>query len=293
MIQEGTTIAAMPADRIIVNLNSLLLNVLQPREALQTKRNIGLNLDLAENLPDVSVNPEQMQQVLLKLVQNAEDAFAGRREGTIHVKTAVERKRIHVTVTDNGRGLRAREMERLFENEGTRVDLTACAELVRDHGGELYAWSRYEQGSIFTMELPFQAVAPSHQPLRGKRVLLIDDEVQICGLMADVLKTQGATIDVVHSGMKAIERVEKAQYDLLICDQHMPGMSGEQVYSWIQSEKPELQDRFLFVTGDVLNDETVHFFVQNGVRYIQKPFRMGELVMVVERVLSRNQQLSF
>ncbi len=303
MTKEGTAPAPYPANPAIVDLNNLLQKVLQSRESVHNTSKIGLQLELAGNLPHAWANAKQMERVLLKLIVNAEEALGDDlgRPGQIQVKTAVERGRIHVLVIDNGRGIHSREMARLFENQETSIELTACSEIVRDHGGELYAWSSYGKGSVFTLELPIHvgmeqdvqlAPPPTQQGLFGKRILVVDDEVHISRLMSDVLETQGAEIDLANSGMQAVEQIKAKEYDLFICDQHMPGFSGERLYWSVKSVNPELRQRFLFVTGDVLNDDTTHFFMRTGVRYIRKPFRSVELVTAVEQALNRSQQLS-
>jgi len=273
-----------------VDLNQLLRGILQSRDCLPRTRRIWLKADLAENLPRVWGDPIQIGRVLLGMIVNAEQATAEE----IHVKTGVEHGRVHVSVTDNGRGIHSRDMALLFNDENTDAELTGCAGIVRDHGGELYAWSSYGKGSVFTLELPIQRFEAPEQPaLNGKRILVIDDEVQISRLMSEVLETHGAKIDLVNSGLQAAEQIQAKEYDLFICDQHMPDLSGERLYWSVKSANPKLENRFLFVTGDVMNAETAHFFSNTGVRYIRKPFRSVELLSAVEQMLSRNQQRSF
>jgi CheY-like chemotaxis protein len=322
MFQEGTAFAPYPAHRAGVDLNKTVRNVLRSRAHLHVASNIGIKLDLAENLPDTWANSDQIDRVLLKLIMNAEEAVGNDlgRHGFIQVKTSVEHGRIHVLVIDNGRGIHSREMARLFKNENSYVDLIGCAEIAQDHGGELYAWSSYGKGSVFTLELPIhvrsgqeiQPVRPGAKdrkravterpysrpvrggpaPLQGKRILVIDDEVHVGRLVSDVLETQGAHIDLANSGLEAVEQIKAKEYDLFICDQHMPDLSGEKVYWSAKSVNPRLHSRFLFVTGDVLNEDTNHFFMQTGARYLRKPFRTVELVAAVEQALNRSRQPS-
>jgi response regulator RpfG family c-di-GMP phosphodiesterase len=85
-----------------------------------------------------------------------------------------------------------------------------------------------------------------------------------------------------------VEQIKAKQYDLLICDQWMPDLTGEGLYRCIESMNPALRDRFLFVTGDVLSEGIDEFLTQSGVQYIRKPFRMVELVAAAEEVVNRN-----
>src|SRR5207247_10685986 len=177
-----------------------------------------------------------------------------------------------------------------------------CSEIVEEHGGELYAWSTYGSGSTFTLELPVirheiapEAVEPARSSealcLKGKQILVIDDEIHITELIFDVLTRQGARIDLANSGVEALEQIKRKNYDVIICDQRMPGVSGQRLYRLVESLNSDLRHRFLFVTGDVVNAQTKRFFTQAGVQYIRKPFRIHELVDAIEGLLSRKQLL--
>jgi two-component system NtrC family sensor kinase len=297
--------------RTAFDLNDAILNVVRLREYQEQVDNITITVDLSKHLPYAWGDPHQMEQVFLNLIVNAEDAIADvqRRPGAIHIQTLSEGGRLQVTVTDNGSGIHARDMARIFDpffttkdrHRGTGLGLSICAEIVKDHGGELYAWSSYGTGSTFTLELP---VRPGIQPeevqpvrssesqcLRGKQILVIDDEIHITELIYDVLTRQGAGIDVANSGVEALEQIKKRNYDVIICDQRMPGVSGQRLYRLVESLNSDLRCRFLFVTGDVVSADTKRFFSQAGARYIRKPFRIQELVDAIEGLLSRNQPL--
>lgn len=314
IVQNLLSIAAKSEPRrIAFDLNDSVRNVIQLREYQESVDNISITAELSEDLPHAWGDPLQMEQVMLNLIVNAEDAIndVGGRPGSIHVKTSLEGGLLQVKVTDNGSGIHARDMARIFDpffttkdrQRGTGLGLSICAEIVKDHGGELYAWSTYGTGSTFTMELPVRKtdiVAAAVQPvpvpatsnaLREKRVLVIDDEVHITELMFDVLVRQGARIDLANSGTEALDRIKSKPYDIIICDQRMPGLSGQRLYRLVQALNPELRHRFLFVTGDVVNTQTKRFFAQTGVQYIRKPFRIQELVEAIESVLSRSQPL--
>jgi CheY-like chemotaxis protein len=250
-----------------------------------------------------------MEQVFLNLIVNAEDAISDvqRRPGSITVKTSVENGRIHVSVADNGSGIQARDIARIFDpffttkekRRGTGLGLSICSEIVKDHGGDLYAWSTYGAGTTFSLELPIrrnvlpeevepEKVSHDRSLLNGRQVLVIDDEIHITELIFDVLTRQGAGIDIVNSGAEAFEQIKTKSYDVIICDQRMPGVSGQRLYRLVESLNPALRNRFLFVTGDIVNAQTKRFFAQAGVSFIRKPFRIHELLEAIDGVISRN-----
>lgn len=314
IVQNFLSLAAKTEPkRISFDLNDTIRNVMQLREYQENVEDILITSDLAEDLPRAWGDPHQLEQVFLNLIVNAEDAIgdAQRRPGSIHIKTTVEGERIHTTITDNGSGIHARDMARIFDpffttkekHRGTGLGLSICAEIIKDHGGELYAWSTYGCGSTFTLELPIrnqvqeEEVRPVRtsqgQSLRGRDILVIDDEIHITELIFDVLARQGARIDLANSGVEALNQIKKKDYDVIICDQRMPGISGQRLYRLVESLNSELRHRFLFVTGDVVNDQTKRFFLQAGVQYIRKPFKIQELVDAIEGMLSRSQPQSF
>jgi CheY-like chemotaxis protein len=297
MSREGTTAGLRPVPSHQVNLNEVLARSVEARNKARNTREIAFTLDLAQDLPRVCIAPQEIESILRTLIGNAEDAIGEDlgRPGQIHIKTALQGQRVQVSLMDNGRGIHWRDMARLFGDQSRDVALTRCAEVVKDNGGDLYAWSNYGNGSVFTLELPIQ-VRPQdgyERGLRGKRILVIDDEIHVSTLLFDVLQNHGAQIDLANSGIQAVERIKSKQYDLFICDQRMPDLSGEHLYRSVESMNPALGARFLFVTGDALNDETQDFFTQTGVQYIQKPFRTVELVAAAEQVLSRSQRIGF
>ena len=312
IVQNFLSLAAKTEPkRVAFDLNDTVRNVIQLREYQESVNNISVTTDLGEDLPFAWGDPHQMEQVVLNLIVNAEDALgdAHNRPGSIHVRTFVESGRIQMTVADNGGGIHARDIARIFDpffttkarNRGTGLGLSICAEIVKDHGGELYAWSRYGSGSTFTLELPIRpqiepeqappARASQGQGLRGKQVLVVDDEVQITELIFDVLAHQGVRVDLANTGVEALDQIKKKDYDVIICDQRMPGVSGQRLYRLVESLNPELKHRFLFVTGDVVNAQTNRFFEQAGVQYIRKPFRIHELLESIEGLLNRTQLL--
>jgi signal transduction histidine kinase/ActR/RegA family two-component response regulator len=313
IVQNFLSLAAKTEPkRIAFDLNDTIRNVVQLREYQESVDNITVTTDLSDDLPYAWGDPHQMEQVFLNLVVNAEDAISDiqRRPGAIQIRTCVEAGHIQVIITDNGSGIHARDMARIFDpffttkdkHRGTGLGLSICAEIVKDHGGELYAWSSYGSGSTFTLELPVrheiepEAVQPVRssegQSLRGKHILVIDDEIHITELIFDVLARQGARIDLANSGVEALEQIKRKNYDVIICDQRMPGVSGQRLYRLVESLNSDMRYKFLFVTGDVVNDQTKRFFTQAGVQYIRKPFRIQELVDALEGLLSRTQPLS-
>jgi signal transduction histidine kinase len=295
LVQNLLTLAGITAPkRVAVDLNAIVKDAVERRGRRQRPGQFDLTLDLDANLPKAVGDPSQIEQVVLGLLLNAEDSIAtvGNRPGSIQVRSCLRTGRIQLHVTDNGKG---RDAARLFEASEGGVGLNICAEIVKDHGGELYAYSSYGGGSTLTLELPIclsdsDAGASLGRCLRGRDVIVVDDEVHITEFVHDVLARHGARVQIANSGSEAYERIRNKHFDLIVCDQNMPGLSGQSLFRLVESGDPNAPDRFLFITGEVGPIDTRQFYGQNGVQLLRKPFRIQELLEAVDYLFSRNQQ---
>jgi CheY-like chemotaxis protein len=114
--------------------------------------------------------------------------------------------------------------------------------------------------------------------------------VHITEFVNDVLARHGARVQIANSGSEAYERIRNKHFDLIVCDQNMPGLSGQSLFRLVESGDPNAPDRFLFITGEVGPIDTRQFYGQNGVQLLRKPFRIQELLEAVDYLFSRNQQ---
>jgi CheY-like chemotaxis protein len=130
-----------------------------------------------------------------------------------------------------------------------------------------------------------QAQPPQRSNHRGTRVLVVEDEPTVARLIADVLEDEGLHVDVLLDGREALERAGREPFDLVICDMKMPGVDGQNFYQSLARARNPLQDRFLFVTGDVIAQQTQEFLERNRVPHVAKPFRVEELTAKVFALL--------
>jgi signal transduction histidine kinase/CheY-like chemotaxis protein len=288
------------------DLNALVRRVVELRSYEHHLRNIDVRLDLAPDLPQTLVDPDQIQQVLLNLVINAEQAVKDRDRGWIEVRTRVRNGSIVLTVQDNGPGIAPDALRRIFDpffttkqaGEGTGLGLTISYGIVDDHGGRIYAESPPGKGALFTVELPIvtgaapraegegpaEETAPAAGPRR--RILVVDDEENIRKLLSGILSMDGHAVDTANNGVQALERLSGTRYDLLITDIKMPEMDGQALYRRLREVDADLARRTVFITGDTVSPETRVFLqnVQNPC--LSKPFRLRDIREAVERALS-------
>jgi DNA-binding response OmpR family regulator len=120
----------------------------------------------------------------------------------------------------------------------------------------------------------------------GKRVLVIDDEDSILQMIREALTRNGYKVDVAHDGESALRRLGQYHYDLALCDWKMPGLSGQQVLEKLNESDPEMSRRLIFITGDVVNENTQDFLQSQGKVCLSKPFTLAEFRSAINRVIS-------
>jgi len=119
-------------------------------------------------------------------------------------------------------------------------------------------------------------------------ILLIEDERSVMDFMRLALERSGYTCSMASSAAEGIRLLERGVFAGIISDMRTPGgASGADVHSWIVANRPELSNRLLFITGDTVNEDTMKTLVNTGVPYIEKPFRVQQLLVTVEKLFGK------
>lgn len=117
-------------------------------------------------------------------------------------------------------------------------------------------------------------------------ILLIEDERSVMSFLCAALATSGYATTPATSAEEGLAMLESRRFKGVISDMRTPGpVNGADVYRWISQHRPELAHRLLFITGDILNEETANVLQQTGVPCIEKPFRLSQLVEKVRTVI--------
>jgi len=304
-------------ERRSVNLNEIVERTLALRNYELRVENIELSQDLAQDLPPVVADPAQLQQVLLNLLVNAEQAIRqGSGEGNIRVRTRkTPRGRVSFEILDSGPGIPQEIIPRIFDpffstkpsGAGTGLGLSITCGIVKEHGGEISVQSQLGHGAKFTVELPAAAheappssAPPAHRGVapvptrtaRSERVLVVEDEPTVAHLIADVLGEDGHKVEIVLDGRDGLDRAAAGNYALIICDLRMPHLDGRAIYRELVAKGSPMRHRLLFVTGDTLAPRTLEFLEKSGLPFLAKPFLVEELKVIVERALLAAEQSS-
>ena len=226
---------------------------------------IRLDLQLAEGRPAVQADADQLGQVVLNLVVNAQQALeSAQGVRRLQVSTGVEalapgrEPRVWLRVTDNGPGVPAAVRERLFEpffttkaaGFGTGLGLSVSRSIVLEHGGELVlesAGPEFGGGACFRLSLPISGAAGPHgeatspgaaSPESHSRVLVVDDEAEVADLMRAVLESDGFDVATAESGAVALELLAEARFDAIVSDVRMPDLDGAALWRSVRERHP-------------------------------------------------------
>jgi signal transduction histidine kinase len=293
--------------RSLIDLNQVVRETIALRPYEQHTINIEVVAALASGLPPVFADAHQIQQVLLNLVINAEQAMLGASgRGSLVIRTwyDAEHEAVVLQVSDDGPGIPPEVQSKIFDpffttketGKGTGLGLTVAYAIVQEHGGSIRAESAREGGASFTVELPVTAsdllskqrqhASSNGQVKADAAVLLVEDERGLALAVSEALVDAGLNVDHAGDGEEALARVRQKGYDLVICDLKMPRVDGMALYRAIAAASPSLARRVIFVTGDVAGADAERFLEESGCRWLAKPFRLGDLLRSVREALA-------
>jgi len=119
-------------------------------------------------------------------------------------------------------------------------------------------------------------------------VLLIEDEPSIMSLVSATLERNGYSVVCIESGAEALHLLEAGRFLGVISDMRTPGgVDGAQVHTWISKNRPDLADKVVIITGDYANEETVTTLRKIGALYLEKPFRVQDLIAAIEKTMGK------
>jgi two-component system NtrC family sensor kinase len=250
-------------------------------------------IEFEPDLPMPDIDPNQIQQVFVNLLNNASQAIASTgRPGRVIVRGRRWLDGVAVDVIDDGPGmseaLAAQVFEPFFttkpEGEGTGLGLSISQGIVREHGGRIMLTTEEGRGSTFTVQLPLSTRAPAPTPDAGVgtptkrlRVLVVDDEPHILHYMHATLEAWGHVPVVARNGREGLELADRERFDLIISDLRMPELGGREFYEELQRRHPALAARLVFSTGDTVRGDTLAFLESLDRPYLHKPFSLAEL----------------
>ncbi len=301
-------------ERTRTDVNEIVERAIALRRYEWKVQNIAVHCDLEPLLPNTLADPHQLQQAVLNLLINAQQAIlGGRGHGRIQVRTRkISGSRLSIEVSDDGPGIPAEISARVFDpffttkpdGVGTGLGLAIVHRMAEQHEGKV-AFENIPAGGVkFTIELPLlsvpvresaSAAIPAPTPAKKMppaHILVVEDEPTVAQLVADVLREEGHDVEAVTDSQEGLVRTSHRRYDLIICDLRMPRMDGPAFYDALVRARSMAQHRILFVTGDTLGPHTVDFLRSHQLQFLTKPFLVEELKLAVDSALERASAVS-
>lgn len=290
-------------ERSEVSINRVLEECLEILGYSLRTAGITVEKHLAADLPPTSGNADQLHQVFLNLIVNAQQALESqplpRRLRIVSDRPADQ---LRIQVADNGLGIPQAIRMRIFDpyfttkppGSGTGVGLAVSLGIVESHGGSLTVDCPPDGGAVFQVLLPIhageekpdhrQVVAAEPASARKRRFLIVDDEPDVGALLADILRREASSIDIAGSAREALEWLGDREYDAILTDLRMPDIDGPELYRQIEQRWPQWAKRVIFITGDALSSSVQGFLAATGRPHLEKPFVPAEVRDLVRKV---------
>ena len=292
------------ADKGVVDVGSALQSALRIA-GNEIRHRARLRTEVAE-VAEIDGSAQRLEQVFLNLLVNATQALPeGRPDNEIGVRLyrPVE-DRIVVEISDNGHGIAPDVLPRIFDpffttkavGVGMGLGLSICHGIVTTHGGTIDVDSELGRGTRFRVSLPVRRSAvPGAAPLersapmavspsRRRRVLVVDDEPALGGMIQRMLR-EDYDVDVVNDGRQGLARLcdQEIGYDTILCDLMMPEMTGMELHALVAERKPGVEKRFVFMTGGAFTPRAAEFLATMRNPRLDKPFDLAALRTIVSK----------
>jgi len=296
-----------PTERVPTDLNEIIREAMSLRGYHLKQKGVALEAACGERLPRALANPDEIRQLVLNLLLNAEHAVLAapppRRITLASGLASPDGTDVYLEVRDSGPGVPEHLRHRIFEpffttkevGEGTGLGLSISHGIAASHGGRLEL-VREGQGACFRLVLPVAAAPaaataeePERPPKRyaprslAPRALVVDDETSVRTLVARLLARRGYGVTQAEDGEAALRYLQDEEFDLVLCDVRMPRLNGRALFAEVQARRPELARAFLFMTGDTLSADVAEFAAAHGITLLTKPFTAKELEDVLAK----------
>ncbi len=300
-----------------INLSSTVEEMTHLLE-VSIEKSVFIKYHLSEQLPEVMVDEAQIQQVIMNLVTNANEAIEG-KSGVISVTTGMmyaEEKYlagsyaadnvqpgrfIYVEVSDTGCGMDEETIRKVFDPffttkvTGRGLGMSAVLGIVRGHGGALKVYSEPGRGTTFKFLLPVDesghavsSDAQNHTPLQhfsGGTALVVDDEETIREVACMMLEELGFETIAAADGEEGLALYRKHQHAIrfVLTDLTMPHMDGKELFTQLKQINPECR---VILTSGYNSQEAIQQFSGKGLAgFIQKPYTERALSEEVKKIL--------
>ena len=277
--------------RSTVQLNDLVEGALDMTAYGLRTDGVTVCQELDPALPTTEADEDQLVQVMINLIVNAQHAMAGKRgvnSLTLRTLHDARANSVIIEVMDTGPGMPRNIATRVFDpffttkdvGAGTGIGLSVSRGMIEAHGGTLALAANSAKGATFRVTLPILSAAALHSPVsspalalsRRGRILIVDDEAEVAALLVECLTPLDIICDVASDGQDALNRIAANRYDGILTDLRMPGMDGIALHRRLQADHPALAARLAYISGDVLHNDAARIAAIGDRPIIEKPF---------------------
>jgi len=289
-----------PTAMELTSINDVIRTAAEVAKFGEAASAVTIETNLATSLKPVSIDADQITQVVINLILNAEQAIQSSGKGNrVEIRTEPANKGVRITVQDNGPGVPLDIKGRVFDpffttkgvGEGTGIGLAVCHRIVAAHNGKITVEDAPGGGARFVIVLPEsvpQPIAPEAPPspdtAKAARVLVIDDERDVADLNAEVLTRGGYEVEVIYDAGQALDVLKADNFDAIISDLNMPGVDGRRLHDALRRDFPDMIDHIGYITGDTLGNSSQGFLKESGRPYLEKPVSPKELRAFVSKL---------
>ncbi|MBI5557572.1 MAG: HDOD domain-containing protein [Deltaproteobacteria bacterium] len=289
-----------------VHLTEIVANALNLVESRESITNIRIDNQLGKNLPQIMVDPQQIEQVFLNLFVNACQAMPD--GGVLSIKPVnVDDDFIEIAVSDTGTGIAKKDLNKIFdpffttklEGEGTGLGLAVCHAIIEHNMGALRVESTEGQGASFLVRLPQDKSGRLRQMKKilqtrkkqdtaaatqeKSKILVVDDERILNEILQETLRSAGYAVDGAYDGVEGLEKLRHGKYHVVLLDIRMPRKDGLAVLEFIKREYPEVQ--VIIITGLASLAEIKETVKKGAFACLKKPFMLDKVLETIERAV--------
>lgn len=295
-----------------INVNKIVKNNFTDFKNQHKNEFIALDIAVSDAIPETLMGDGvRVNQILANLMNNA---LKFTKEGKVSIQTEViseNRKtaEIRFKITDTGRGMTDEQTVKIFEEYrqtelddnrvfgGAGLGLSIVKRLVSAMNGSITVASKLNVGTTFSVEIPFKKVLKTAKKptldnekstlksLKGKRILLADDDLLNQKITSHILNKEKVKITVVKNGLEALEILNTHNFDVAILDINMPEITGDKLIQQKANFKKNTQIPFLALTGNATQEHKENYLKIGFTDVIFKPYKFDELIGKIEGCL--------
>lgn len=253
--------------------------------------------------PTVQGKPSELREIFVNIINNALDAMS--TGGTLSFYTWSKDNNVYVSISDMGIGMTEEVKQKIFDPffttkmaEGSGLGMSVAYGIMKRHGGKIHVESKVGKGTIFTLSIPItknmsqQTELPETNQkikVRNLRILVVDDDENICSILEEFLTGDDHKVQSVNSGEEAIKLLKNEEYDLVLCDLIIPDASGHYVIKTL--DKLKKRPKVGLITGW---DEEIETKGKEKLKVdfiIRKPFDFSKLTIHINNIFNTEEHI--